>query len=123
MSEAPNLDSRTSWRVLIGCCVLASVSMSSLFGSTFGLFMRPLEEELRWTRSEIAFSLTILMLLSPFIAPATGWVIDHVRLRSLVLWGVVLQSANLMAFSLLGGEVWVYYLTCGAMLITGAGAS
>ena len=123
MSEAPGLDSRAAWRVLIGCCVLAFVSMSSLFGSTFGLFMRPFEEDLRWTRSEIAFSLTILMLLSPFIAPATGWVIDHVRLRSLVLWGVVLQSGNLMAFSLMGGEVWVYYLTCGAMLITGAGAS
>ena len=123
MSEAPGLDSRAAWRVLIGCCVLAFVSMSSLFGSTFGLFMRPFEEDLRWTRSEIAFSLTILMLLSPFIAPATGWVIDHVRLRSLVLWGVVLQSVNLMAFSLMGGEVWVYYLTCGAMLITGAGAS
>jgi len=123
MSEAPGLDSRASWRVLIGCCVLAFVSMSSLFGSTFGLFMRPLEEDLQWTRSEIAFSFTILMLLSPFIAPATGWVIDHVRMRSLVLWGVVLQSGNLMVFSLMGGEVWVYYLTCGAMLITGAGAS
>ncbi len=78
---------------------------------------------MRWTRSEIAFSLTILMLMSPFAAPATGWVIDHLRLRPLVLWGVVLQSANLVALSLMQGAVWVFYLTSGAMLITGAGAS
>jgi cyanate permease len=123
LTETPAKDSRAGWWVLIGCCVLASVSISSLFGSSFGLFIRPLEEELRWTRSEIAFSFTILMLLSPIIAPATGWVIDHVRLRLLVLWGVLLQSANLLAFSLMGDEVWVFYLTCGSMLITGAGAS
>jgi MFS family permease len=97
--------------------------VSALYGSTFGLFLLPLQQSLGWSRGEIAFSLTLSTLLTPLVAPLTGWVIDKVPLRPLILTGVVLQSVNFAAFSLMQGSVWVYYGLCLALMLTAAGAS
>jgi sugar phosphate permease len=109
--------------VLVGCCVVAVFGVSSLYGSTFGLMMRPMQQELGWSRGDIAFSLTLMTLVGPAIMPVVGWVIDNVPLRPLVLAGVVLQSVSLAAFAFMDGSVWVYYTLCLAMIVTASGAS
>lgn len=116
-------DSAASWRALAGSGVLAMFGVSALYGSTFGLFLLPLQQSLGWSRGEIAFSLTLSTLFTPLVAPLTGWVIDKVPLRPLILTGVVLQSVNFAAFSLMQGSVWVYYSLCLALMLTAAGAS
>lgn len=123
MTTAPATDSPAAWRTLAGCGVLAMFSVGALYGATFGLFLLPLQKSLGWSRAEIAFSLTLITLVGPLVAPATGWVIDHVRLRPLVLWGVVLQAANMAAFGLMRGSVWVYYVLCFVLMFTAAGPS
>jgi MFS family permease len=116
-------DSAASWRALAGSGVLAMFGVSALYGSTFGLFLLPLQQGLGWSRGEIAFSLTLATLFTPLVAPLTGWVIDKVPLRPLILLGVVLQSLNFAAFSLMEGSVWVYYGLCLSLMVTAAGAS
>jgi MFS family permease len=116
-------DSPASWRVLAGCCIVAVFGVTALYGSTFGLMMLPMQKELGWSRADISFSLTLMTLVGPAILPLVGWLIDNVRLRPLVLWGVVLQSASLAAFGLMQGSVWVYYGLCLAMIVTASGAS
>ncbi len=123
MSTPPPVDSAASWRVLVGCCIVAVFGVAALYGSTFGLMMRPMQQELQWSRGDIAFSLTLMTLVGPAILPLVGWVIDNVPLRPLVLCGVVLQSASLAAFGFMSGSVWVYYALCLAMVITASGAS
>jgi MFS family permease len=103
--------------------VLALFGVSALYGSTFGLFLLPLQQGLGWSRGEIAFSLTLSTLFTPLVAPLTGWVIDKAPLRPLILTGVVLQSANFAAFSLMEGSVWAYYGLCLLLMLTAAGAS
>ena len=121
--QVPAPDTAASWRALAGSGVLAMFGVSALYGSTFGLFLLPLQQSLGWSRGEIAFSLTLATLFTPLIAPLTGWVIDKVPLRPLILAGVVLQSANFAAFSMMQGSVWVYYGLCLALMVTAAGAS
>ena len=116
-------DTAASWRALAGSGVLAMFGVSALYGSTFGLFLLPLQQSLGWSRGEIAFSLTLSTLFTPLVAPLTGWVVDKVPLRPLILAGVVLQSANFAAFSMMQGSVWVYYGLCLALMVTAAGAS
>lgn len=118
-----SVDSKASWWVLVGCCIVAVFGVASLYGSTFGLMMRPMQKELGWSRGDIAFSLTLMTLVGPAILPLVGWVIDNVALRPLILCGVVLQSASLAAFALMDGSVWVYYALCLAMIVTASGAS
>lgn len=116
-------DSPASWRTLAGSGVLAMFGVSALYGTTFGLFLLPLQQSLGWSRGEIAFSLTLSTLLTPLVAPVTGWVVDKLPLRPLIMTGVVLQSANFAAFSMMQGSVWVYYGLCLLLMVTAAGAS
>lgn len=116
-------DTPASWRTLAGAGVLALFGVSALYGSTFGLFLIPLQQTLGWSRGEIAFSLTLSTLFTPLVAPLTGWVIDKFPLRPLILTGIVLQSANFAAFSFMEGSVGVYYGLCLLLMVTAAGAS
>ncbi len=85
--------------------------------------MRPMQQDLGWTRGDIAFSLTLMTFVGPAIMPLVGWVIDNVPLRPLILAGVVLQSVSLAAFGFMDGSVWIYYTLCLAMIVTASGAS
>ncbi|MFT7773101.1 MFS transporter [Roseateles sp.] len=119
----PTIDSRASWRVLLGCCLVALFGVTALYGSTFGLFLMPMEQHLGWSRAQIAFSMTLVTFIGPLSMPLVGWVIDNLPLRPLVLWGVLLQSVNFAAFGLMDGNVTVYYLLCVALMFTATGAS
>lgn len=123
MSKDAPVDTAAGWRALAGCCIVAIFGVTALYGSTFGLMMLPMQKELGWSRGDIAFSLTLLTFFGPAILPLVGWIIDNVRLRPLVLWGVVLQSASLAGFGFMHGSVWVYYGLCLVMAITASGAS
>jgi MFS family permease len=123
LSKDVPVDSAAGWRALAGCCIVAIFGVTALYGSTFGLMMLPMQKELGWSRGDIAFSLTLLTFFGPAILPLVGWIIDNVRLRPLVLWGVVLQSASLAGFGFMHGSVWVYYGLCLVMAITASGAS
>lgn len=122
-STASGVDSPASWRVLAGCCLVGIFGVTSLYGSTFGLMMLPMQKELGWSRGDITFALTLMTLVGPAILPLVGWVIDHVRLRPLILWGVALQSASLAGFGFMQGSVWVYYVLSLVMMFTASGAS
>jgi OFA family oxalate/formate antiporter-like MFS transporter len=123
LTAPPAIDSPASWRVLAGCCIVGVFGVTSLYGSTFGLMMLPMQKELGWSRGDITFALTLMTLVGPAILPLLGWVIDHVRLRPLILWGVVLQSASLASFGFMHGSVWVYYGLSLVMVFTASGAS
>ena len=116
-------DSPASWRVLAGCCIVGVFGVTSLYGSTFGLMMLPMQKELGWSRGDITFALTLMTLVGPAILPLVGWVIDHVRLRPLILWGIALQSASLASFGFMHGSVWVYYGLSLVMIFAASGAS
>lgn len=122
-SAVPPLDSRASWRVLAGAGFVFVFSVPALFGSTFGLFMVPFEQSQGWGRADIAFSLTLTTAVSWLSVLAGGWLADHVRLRPLLVVGIVLGAANLAAFSLMGASVWHFYALVVALAFTSLGAS
>ncbi len=109
--------------MLAGCCIVGIFGVTSLYGSTFGLMMLPMQKELGWSRGDITFALTLMTLAGPAILPLVGWVIDHVRLRPLILWGIALQSASLAGFGFMQGSPWVYYALSLVMIFTASGAS
>jgi sugar phosphate permease len=119
----PALDSRESWRVLAGAGVVFVFSVPALFGSTFGLFMVPFEQSQGWGRADIAFSLMLTTAISWLSVLAGGWLADHLRLKPLLLVGIVLGAANLAAFSLMGASVWHFYALVVALAFTTMGAS
>ena len=124
MNSPPSaLDSPTSWRVLAGGSLAFVFGVPALFGSTFGLFMVPLQQAQGWSRGEIAFSLTLTTMVAWFAVLCSGWLMDHVRLRPLLFAGIVLGAANLAAFSLIGANIWGFYGLVVALAFTSMGAS
>ena len=119
---APALDSPASWRVLAGAGTVFVFSVPALFGSTFGLFMVPLQQELGWGRADIAFSLTLTTGIAWLSLLAAGWLADHARLRRLLITGVVLGAANLAAFAFMT-QLWHFYVLVVALAFTSLGAS
>ncbi len=119
---APALDSPASWRVLAGAGTIFMFSVQALFGSTFGLFMVPLQQELGWGRADIAFSLLLTTAVAWFAVLAGGWLADHARLRPLLFSGVVLGAANLAAFAFMT-QIWQFYVLVAALAFTSLGAS
>lgn len=119
----PDVDSPASWRVLAGCGVMFVFSVQSLFGSTFGLFMVPLQQELGWSRAAIAFSMTLTLAVAWLSVLAGGWLADHVRLRPLLLSGIVLGAANLAAFGWIDSDIRWFYGLVVALAFSCLGAS
>ncbi len=97
-------------------------SVQALFGSTFGLFMVPLQQELGWGRADIAFSLTMTTGVAWLSLLFAGWLADHARLRPLLFTGVVLGAANLAAFALMT-QLWHFYVLVLALAFAALGAS
>ncbi len=109
--------------MLAGGSLAFVFGVPALFGSTFGLFMVPLQQSQGWSRAEIAFSLTLTTFVAWFAVLISGWLMDHVRLRPLLVVGVLLGAANLAAFSLIGADVWTFYGLVVALAFTSMGAS
>ena len=109
--------------MLAGGSLAFVFGVPALFGSTFGLFMVPLQQSQGWSRGEIAFSLTLTTMVAWFAVLISGWLMDHVRLRPLLFVGIVFGAANLAAFSLIGANVWTFYVMVVALAFTSMGAS
>jgi MFS family permease len=123
MTDVSELDSARSWRVLVGCALVLGFSFGAVWGSTLGLFLRPLQAELGWSRADIAFAMTLQLFIGPVVVVVLGWLVDRLPLRPLVAVGVVLQAANIAAFSLVGGSVWTFYGLVILIIFFGAGPS
>ena len=108
--------------MLAGAGLMFVFSVQALFGSTFGLFMVPLGQELGWSRADIAFSLTLTTAIAWLSLLVAGWLADHVRLRPLLFAGVMLGAANLAAFAAMH-ELWHFYLLVLLLAFSALGAS
>ena len=116
-------DSPSGWRVTAGLAVVLAFGLTAVLGSCFSLFVQPMQDDNGWSRADVALGLSATSIIAPLVAPLTGWILDRVPLRPFVLVGIVLQALNVMALGAVGGSPTTFYLTMGALIITGAGAS
>lgn len=111
---AESNESSSSWRLSRGWSIVwvsffttAFVSGGSQYG--FGLFVKPLEEQFGWSRTEINLSLSI-GLISGLLAPFVGYVIDRYGVRLLMTVSLLVVAS---AFFVRVGmtEIWQWYLS------------
>ncbi|MSQ07993.1 MAG: MFS transporter [Dehalococcoidia bacterium] len=92
----------------------AFASGGSQYG--FGMFVRPLEAEFGWTRTQINISLSI-GLISGLLAPFAGWVVDRYGSRVIMTVSLAIVAVS---FLLRAGmtELWQWY-ALSALLAVG----
>jgi len=106
------------WVVLAAAFVIITMSIGTLF--TLGVFLKPIEDSMGWSRSgigAISFFNWIVMGAGGVVA---GYLSDRLGTRRVVLTGAGLLGLGLVLSSHVQ-EVWQLYVTFG--LLVGAGVS
>jgi MFS family permease len=99
--------------------VLAACFALNMFGrglgDTYAVFLRPLEREFGWTRSELTSVYSIYLLVNGFTAPLVGMLFDRLGPRWVYGAGMgALGAAFFFAGSL--ESLWQFYLFVGALV-------
>jgi MFS family permease len=113
----------TRWPVLLGATLGIGVGVIALPTPAIGVFMRALQAEFGWTRTEISLGPTILIAGLALASPLLGWVAD--RIAAAWISGVSLAALALsfVTFSQLGPDIRLYYATFALMAVTACGAA
>jgi len=111
------------WPVLAGAMVGIGVGVIALPSPAIGVFMRDLQTEFGWSRTEISLGPTILIAVLALVSPALGWVADRVAAVWIASFSLSALALSLFLFSRLGPELAVYYVGFAAMAAASAGAA
>ena len=86
------------WRVVAGSFV-AMLLVLGFFTYTFTLFVVPLREEFGVGLEAVMYSLTLGTLLSLLVGPVSGYLVDHLSVRTLMTLGCLLFAGSLYTMS------------------------
>lgn len=104
---------RANWLLVLTCFV--GLSLSTMLAQTVGLVIEPLTHEFGWSRTQITYGPSLIAILSIFLYPPAGALIDRYGGRKIALLGIVLTTAGVAGISLADGSVsqwlllWGYY--------------
>jgi predicted MFS family arabinose efflux permease len=101
------------WWVAVGACLSLGV-VSGLGFWAFGLFVEPLGNEFGWSKTTLAGTVSMSMLVSGLASPLVGRLVDRFRPRRIILIGTLV---SVVAYLLLAGvqELW-QFLALSAIL-------
>ena len=102
--------------------ILASGFLVLFFGTgsrfAFGLVLKPMSEDLGWSRSTLTLGLTAFMLVSAVSLPVVGRLIDRYSLRLVMGGGAILGALGILFMGRVN-EPWQLFLAYG--LVYGIG--
>ncbi len=102
--------------------ILAAGFLVLFFGSgsrfAFGLVLKPMSEELGWSRSTLTLAVTAFMLVSAVSLPAVGRLVDRYSLRLIMGAGVIVGAVGLVLMGQVH-EPWQLFLVYGLVYAVG----
>jgi MFS family permease len=99
------------WAVVIAA-FSASFGEVPAFGPILGIFMKPIEDELGWSRATIALGFTIGSLVGSMVSMVVGRLADRYGARLVVAIAGVLISSSMLAISQVQ-EPWQFWASFG----------
>ena len=111
-------------RLHYGWVVVAITALTLIISagvrSAPGVMVLPIEHELHWSRAAISFAVSIGLLCYGLTAPLSGWVIDRFGPRWVMLAGLVVVCASMLASARMA-TLWQLNLFWGALSGVGTG--
>ena len=95
------------WIIVLACILIAAAAIG--FHNTASLFVRPVTEDLGFTRGEFVFFRTIVTILSALLMPFYGRLATRMSLKRLILIGTTFNGLFLAAYSF-STALWHFYL-------------
>jgi len=112
---------RRGWVVIVASAIGLGCGLGSLPIYTLGAITKPLSEAYGWSRADVQAIYTWMSIGMVVAAPALGFVIDRIGVRSVTLWSLVGQSVGFVSLGLLAGPLWSFYLIAFLTAIVGVG--
>lgn len=113
-----------TWRCFYGWIVVAITALAIVIAagvrSAPGALLLPLEQELGWSRTLLSAAVSLGLLLYGAVAPVSGAVIDRWGPRRVLLAGLVVIGASMLASARMTA-LWQLYLFWGALSGIGTG--
>lgn len=98
------------WLALAAALLAQALSIGTVTIHIFGVFVHPLQEEFGWTRTELAFAVTITQYSLGLTSPFWGILTDRFGPRVLLLPTIAIMSVLLSSLALLTPALWHFYL-------------
>lgn len=95
---------------MVATCFLLGIVVYGAGRYSFGVFMKPLADDMGWTRTEISLAGTINLVCYGISSPLIGWLMQRVGARRVMLSGAALLSASLCAMYFANSIWWLYFL-------------
>ena len=98
------------WYIVLACVLIAAAGIG--FHNTASIFVRPVTEDLGFSRGEFTFFRTIVTILSAGLLPFYGRLAAKYSIKKIMLIGTSINGLTLVAYSL-GTQLWHFYLIAG----------
>lgn len=109
------------WWVVFASAAGLTVGTGSILAINFAVFVRPVTEELGWSRGAFSAALLVMGLVTVVVQPIFGTLMDRYGIKQASLPMIVILSVAVAAMSLMGPSLIVMYLIY-ALAATGGAA-
>ena len=118
MTMTPAHRVHPAWIVLgaLTVCMLAGSGLRAVFG----VYIKPLEAEFRWSRGALSGAAAISLLLLGAVGPFVGRLADRLGPRRVIAWSLLVLAMGSIGSSFVQ-HLWQIYLTAGVLMALGAG--
>lgn len=97
----------SAWLVVLGSTISLIFSNGPVLFFTFAVFLKPVSEQLEWSRGTMSLAVTFGLILGGLVTPFAGIAVDRWGIRKVTLIFITLFAASFAAISL-AAHVWVF---------------
>jgi MFS family permease len=110
------------WSIVLGANLGIAVGVAALPLLSTAVFLRAFQKDFGWSRAEISFGPTIIILVTALLSPFIGMLADRIRPVWISIVGLAGLAVSLWMFGRLGGDIRTYYLSCAGLGLLAAGS-
>jgi len=119
MSERPKFF--YGWWIVAVSAIGLGLGYAPIIVYSFGVFIKPLTQELHSSRASISLAFTLANLLQSVSSPLAGRLADRFGARRVILLSSVIFALLLVSSHLLSPKLWNFYVFYGLLGFVGSG--
>jgi len=109
-------------RLLLACAIGLGAGVHALAFYSVGVFIKPLEAEFGWSRTQLSVAPSLLILLLALATPLLGMIADKRGERPLIRFGLLALGVAFLALAA-SGNLLLFYGLHAAMAVLAAGSA
>lgn len=111
------------WPIVFASFIGIMVGLTGLPFYSYGLFAETLQAEFGWTTEQVQSPMLYQTIGALTVLPFVGWACDRFGARPVALTSMILYGFTFACLTLLGPNVWQYFITVLIVGFVGAGTT